>query len=212
MADDYIFLQAAEVIFFTLDCSVCKNTCCFLERTCRYKGICCKSSLCNTLEHWTCNCRLTAFCNDTSVFFTEVVFINLLSVNEFCISNRYDFYLAEHLANNYTNMLVGNCYTLCRVYALNFVHKVIHQRIFTEDCKNIMCTCRTVTKLFTCNYLVAITNQQAACHWNNMFKLFSVFIFYDDNTFTFCNSLELNTSGNLCEYARNFRFSCFEQF
>ena len=40
-----------------------------------------------------------------------------------------------------------------------------------------------------------------------MLVSFSVSIFYDDNSFAFCNTVEFNDAGNLCENTRNFWFT-----
>ena len=136
----------------------------------------------------------------------------MLTKDELCITNRNNFYLTEHLTNDNTNVFIIDIYTLSTVYALDFIHQVILQSVFTKDCKNILWVWRSSTKLFTSNYLITITNNHSFCHWNKVFKCLTEFILNDNNTFTLTNIFEFNSSRNLCKYTRILWFTSFKQF
>ena len=142
----------------------------------------------------------------------ELELVNLLAKDKPCITNSHDFNLAEHLTNDYTDMLIIDAYTLCTVYGLDFIHKVILQCVFTKNCKDICRVWSSVTKLFSSLYFVTIADNHVLTCRNKVFVLISEHIFNFYNTLCLCNSLELNASRNLCKYSLILWFASFEQF
>ena len=142
----------------------------------------------------------------------ELILINLLTEDELCISNRYDFNLAEHLTYDNTDMLIVDVYTLLAVNVLDFIHKIILKSVFTEDCKYILWIWRSGTELFTSFYLIAITYEHTLCHRNKVLELLTVFISNRNYALSFANILELNCTRNLCEYTWILWLASFEEF
>ena len=142
----------------------------------------------------------------------ELVLINLLTEDELCISNRYDFNLAEHLANDNTDMLIVDVYTLLAVNVLDFIHKIILKSVFTEDCKYILWIWRSGTELFTSFYLITITYKHTLCHWNKVLELLTIFISNRNYALSFANIFEFNSTRDLCKYTWILWFACFEEF
>src|SRR5574344_904997 len=212
MADDDVFLQAVQMVDRAGDCSVCKNTGCFLERRSRDERIRCKCSFRDSLEHRACDCRLTAFCNHTVIFFMEMPFIDLLAEDELGIAHGDDFNLAEHLAHNDTDVFVVDCNALCTVHGLNFIHEVILQCVFTKNCKYVVCINCTVAHLLTCFNMVAVADEETLCHRNKVIELLAIFILNDDSTLSLHNLTKLYVAGNLCKNSGILWSASFEQF
>ena len=112
----------------------------------------------------------------------KLVFINLLTVDEFCITNGNDFYLAEHLAYDNADVLIIDRYALRTVYGLDFVHKVILKGIFTKNIKNIAWIRCAVTQLLAGFYFVTVAHKHMLLRRNKMFKNITEFVFNGDNT------------------------------
>ena len=56
LTDEDILLQTDQVVYLTVDRSLRKNLCCFLEGCCGQEGVCCQRCLCDT-KHYLLSSR-----------------------------------------------------------------------------------------------------------------------------------------------------------
>ena len=164
LTDNNIFFKADKRIGFALNSCIGENSCGFLEGSRRQEGIGSKRSLCDTEKHRFAGGRsklLTlclALCADALVLFVEVGLFNGSSGKKLGLTRLIHLELSHHLTNDNLNVLIIDINTLHTIGLLNFLDKVVVNRIDAVDGEYVVgigsTLCKSGTLLY--EYRVAV--------------------------------------------------------